>query len=241
LAVLPFKTYKMNSVQFHSCFKSISKSDFFCDLPTSSINEFLNNGALEKWSKKTCFIYNDKILTKFHFLISGKIKAYNYDSKNDRRFTLFLLKDNDIFDVFPLFKKIQHDIHFEALQDSVVLSIPIYKMKQWILKNPSINNVLMNYTLNRILILENFINDVVLEDTFTRLTKLFLKHLNKSTKKFEMINDLSHDELAQLIGTTRAVLNRHIQVFKDKGIIEVGRNKTKLKDYNKLLCMANNF
>ena len=230
----------MNSVQFHSCFKSISKSAFFCDTPASSINELLNNSALETWHKKTCLVNNHQTLNKFHILISGKIKAYNYDSYNDRRFTLFLLKENDIFDVFSLYKKIKHDIHYEVLTDAVILSIPIYKMDQWIRKNPIINHVLMSYTLNRILDLENYINDVVLEDTFTRLTKLFLKHLNRTTKKFEMINDLSHDELAQLIGTTRAVLNRHIQTFKEKGIIEVGRNKTELKDYNKLLRMANN-
>ncbi|NNC50760.1 MAG: Crp/Fnr family transcriptional regulator [Flaviramulus sp.] len=231
----------MNSVQFESCFKSILKSDFFSDIPTRSINELLNNSALENWPKKTCFISNDNIQNKFHVLISGQIKAYNYDFKNDRRFTLFLLKENDLFDVFSLYKKIEHNIHYEALKDSLILSIPVYKMKQWVLKNPSINTGLMAYTLNRILVLENFINDVVLENTFTRLTKLFLKYLDKSTKKFTMINDLSHDELAQLIGTTRAVLNRHIQVFKDEGIIEVGRNSTQLKDYNKLLSMANSF
>jgi CRP/FNR family transcriptional regulator len=216
-------------------------SGFFCHTPASSINELLKNSALETWHKKTCLISNNQTLNKFHILISGKIKAYNYDAKNDRRLTLFLLKENDIFDVFSLYKKIRHDIHYEVLTDSVILSIPIFKMDQWIRKNPSMNHVLMSYTLNRILDLENYINDVVLEDTFTRLTKLFLKHLNRTTKKFEMINDLSHDELAQLIGTTRAVLNRHIQIFKDKGIIKVGRNKTELKDYNKLLRMANNF
>ena len=229
----------MNSVQFQNCLKCISVSDFFRDIPTSSINELINISALEKWSKKTCFINNYHIYNKFHVLISGKIKGYNYDSKNDRRFTLFLLKENDIFDVFSLFQKDKHDIHYEVLEDSIILSIPIYKMKQWILKNPSINNALMRLTLNRILILENYINDVVLEDTHTRLTKLFLRHLNKSTKKFETINNLSHDELAQLIGTTRAVLNRHIQTFKDQGIIEVSRNRTQLKDYDKLLRLEN--
>ena len=216
-------------------------SDFFRDIPTSSINELLNNSALENWSIKTCFNSNNKIVNKFHFLISGQIKVYNYDSKNDRRYTLCLLKENDVFDVFSLFNKDKHEIYYEVLKDSIILSIPIYKMKQWILKNPPINNVLIRYTLKRILILENYINDVVLEDTYTRLTKLFLNHLNKSTKKFEIINNLSHDELAQLIGTTRAVLNRHIQKFKEEGIIEVSRNRTVLIDYDKLLSMENKF
>ena len=229
----------MNSIQFDNCFKNLTTSVFFREIPANSINELLSNSALEKWPKKTCFLSNDKTFNKFHVLISGKIKGYNYDSKNDRSYTLFLLKENDIFDVFSLYKKNKHYIHYEVLNDSIILSIPIYKMKQWILKNPSINNGLMRITLNRILTLENYINDVVLEDTLTRLTKLFLKHSNKSTKQFEMINDLSHDELAQLIGTTRAVLNRHIQKFKEEGIIEVNRNQTILKNYDKLLSMAN--
>lgn len=230
----------MNSVQFESCFKSITKSDLFSNIPPSSIVELLNNSTLENWQKKTCFISKDVIHNKFHILISGKIKAYNYDFRNDRRFTLFLLKENDLFDVFSLENKMEHNIHYEALKDSLVLSIPVFKMKQWAQKNPAIHTALTQYVLNRILVLENFINDVVIEDTFTRLTKLFIKYIDKPTKKFTMINDLSHDELAQLIGTTRAVLNRHIQVFKDNGIIEVSRNSTQLKDYSKLLNMANN-
>jgi CRP/FNR family transcriptional regulator len=230
----------MNSVQFESCFKSIAKSDLFSNIPLSSIAELLNISTLENWQKKTCFISKDAIHNKFHILISGKIKAYNYDFRNDRRFTLFLLKENDLFDVFSLVNKMEHNIHYEALKDSLVLSIPVFKMKQWAHKNPAIHTALTGYVLNRILVLENFINDVVIEDTFTRLTKLFIKYIDKPTKKFTMINDLSHDELAQLIGTTRAVLNRHIQVFKDNGIIEVSKNSTQLKDYNKLLNMANN-
>jgi CRP/FNR family transcriptional regulator len=112
-------------------------------------------------------------------------------------------------------------------------------MKQWIAKNPAMHGVFARIALDRILILENYINDVVFEDTFSRLAKLFVKHINKSTKKLEVINDLSHKELAQLIGTTRAVLNREIQKFKEEGIIEVSRNKTQIKDYQKLLSLAN--
>ncbi|WP_423818899.1 helix-turn-helix domain-containing protein [Salinimicrobium sp. TIG7-5_MAKvit] len=42
-----------------------------------------------------------------------------------------------------------------------------------------------------------------------------------------------------LIGSTRAVVNRHLQEFKNDGIISLGRQKVQIKDIDLLLLKAN--
>ena len=83
--------------------------------------------------------------------------------------------------------------------------------------------------------MEEFATDISLEDTSTRLAKLLIKHLNSKTCKIQLINDLSHNELAQLIGTTRAVINRHLQEFKKEGILKIERKSLEVTNLPLLL------
>jgi len=64
---------------------------------------------------------------------------------------------------------------------------------------------------------------------------LIVKNLEKS--KFtgqNMIENLSHAEIAKLIGTVRHVVDRHIKQLKQEEILETGRRKLALKNMEKL-------
>ncbi len=49
-----------------------------------------------------------------------------------------------------------------------------------------------------------------------------------------MINDLSHESLAQMIGSVRKVVNLHIQELKKEGIINSKRGKLSIINLQKL-------
>ena len=87
--------------------------------------------------------------------------------------------------------------------------------------------------------LEEFVIDISLEDTPTRLANLLIKNMNTTSNKIELIDNLSHRELAQLIGTTRAVVNRHIQDFKNDGILKVERKYIEILNVKELLNKTN--
>ena len=73
----------------------------------------------------------------------------------------------------------------------------------------------------------NLTFDLALEDTGTRLMKLFLKHTvqNNPYPNLKLINDLSNEELAGMIGTVRVVVNRYMQKLKEEGIIDAHRGQ----------------
>ena len=52
--------------------------------------------------------------------------------------------------------------------------------------------------------------------------------MNRESFEIELINELTHLELAAMIGTTRAVLNRHLQEFKEQGVIETGKRQIRV-------------
>lgn len=230
---------KIGLEKYRYYFETLCNNELFKDVPLKSLNALLKISKPKIWSNKTTIADTEKTLFTFYIIISGKLKAYNFDQKNNRQLTLFILSKNDVFDVCTLMKGCSHDIYYETLDQTEVLAIPLFKMKKWMNNNPIIINSFFGYIISKMQRLEEYVVDVSLEDTPTRLAKLLIKNMNTSNNKIELINDLSHKELAELIGTTRAVVNRHIQEFKKDGIIKVERKYIEILDLKALLNKTN--
>ena len=210
------------------------------DLPENNLQKLL--GELEEvvWPNNTCSIYKQRTSNFFHFVVSGRLKIYQINKPTGREFTFFLLQKNDAFDILCLLDGCEHDVYYETLDRVVLLSLPMDVMKRWVVEHPEINKNLLPYLSHQMRTLEEYASNVTLIDIPTRLARLILNNINEESQELELINDLSNEELAHLIGSTRAVVNRHLQEFKNDGIISLGRNKVEVKDLDLLLSKANN-
>ncbi|MBJ7879950.1 Crp/Fnr family transcriptional regulator [Gelidibacter salicanalis] len=209
-----------------------NNSDFYTHLLRSnsifetttkqSISRLVADCTLKHLLKGEHTIDKENNFYKFHFIIKGKIKVYNLN-QSDKHFTLFILSENDVFDVFTLINTVQHDVCYEILEDLELLVISTDIMRTWLKNNPDTLSAFFKYTIQKFKLLESQILDIGTNTITARLANLLLKYYNVKTCKIEDIDNLTHDELAQLIGTSRAVFNRHIQRLKKQGIIDVSR------------------
>ncbi len=93
-------------------------------------------------------------------------------------------------------------------------------------------------------LLEEAGSNLVLYDTITRLAKLILSNVNKHNIKnqedfsVKLINNLSHESLAQMIGSVRKVVNMNIQELKKEGIVNSMRGKLSVTNLQKLIEKA---
>jgi CRP/FNR family transcriptional regulator, cyclic AMP receptor protein len=189
----------------------------------------------EKWKKNTCILNSEKLEFHFYIILAGRIKMYQVDKIGEKELTLFLLSKNDIFDLFCLLDGRKHDVYYECLDEVIVFAAPMKDLRRWLNNHPEHYKNLLPYAARQMRMLENYVSDITFTDISTRLLKLLLKNVNNNSKNLEMINDLSHKEIAFLIGSTRAVVNRHLQKFKKNGSIKVTRNKVEIKDLSILL------
>ncbi len=219
-------------------FQALQQNELLKDLEDEDLLLILDDLEEEIMPKNTCSISNLRTLQTFYFVISGRLKAYHVEKNNDRELTYFLLKKGDVLDILCLLDGGEHRIYYESLDRVVLLTIPMFKMKNWIIKNPGINKNLLPYLSKQVRILEECASNVTLIPIATRLARLILNHINSESQELELINDLSNDEIANLIGSTRAVVNRHLQQFKNDGIINIGRQKVEIKDLKLLLDKA---
>jgi CRP/FNR family transcriptional regulator len=205
-------------------FKIISNHILFKDFDKELISKIASNFIEEIWPAHTCS-HCHYLKHKFHIIASGRLKIFNTDKETGREFTIFLLSKNDFFDVISLLEAGPHTIYYESLEKVRMISIPMLTMHEWLRKYPVLNQKLLPYVIKQLLNLEEYAISHTLFEIPVRLARLIIKNLNPDSKKIELIDDLSNDEIANLIGTTRAVVNRHFQEFKKEGILKIGRKK----------------
>ncbi|WP_378179854.1 Crp/Fnr family transcriptional regulator [Aquimarina sp. SS2-1] len=222
------------TTRFEYCKNILQQNPIFRNLEESTLDSLLSGVKFKKWKKGAEF-HHHETLNNFHVILSGRLKIYQINPENGRELTVFLLSRHDVFDIISLLDEQKRTTNFKTLDTVELLSAPVDNVKSWIESNPEINKTLLPYLGKRMRMLEENLTDAVLSDIPTRLAKLILKNIDESSKKLQLINDLSNNEIASLIGSTRAVVNRHIQNFKEDGILDVQRKNTQIKNIKKLL------
>lgn len=160
---------------------------------------------------------------------------YNVDEFSEKEHTLFLLKQSDVFDLFCLFDGSKHRVYYECLDNIHVLAIPMDHLRSWLNKNPQNYQYFLSYACKMMRTLEETVSQLIFANISKRLLKLILENVNLKSKKLELINDLPNKEIANLIGSTRAVVNRHLQQLKKNGSINLARNQLEINDISLLL------
>ena len=217
--------------------KALKRSSFLKDSTAESLHRLLNQMTEEQWkakSFKSCL----EVGSVFYFIVSGRLKVYKSNPDTGREHTVFVLADGDVFDVLSLLDTKPQDVYWEALDQLVVLKIPMDEMQSWINEYPIMHKAILYYLGERMRQLMDVATDVTLHSTLVRLATLLLKNINGKTRKLQLINNLPNDEIAGLIGTTRSVVSRHIQELKRCGAISVSRKKINVKDLEILLSIA---
>ncbi|MGB5316848.1 MAG: Crp/Fnr family transcriptional regulator [Robiginitalea sp.] len=215
----------------------LRSSPFFEDSSTPAINKLLGLMTSENWKAKS-FKSSLEVSSTFHLIVSGRLKVFKSNPDSGREHTVFVLSEGDVFDVLSLLDTKPHDVYWEALDSLEVLKVSMEQMRFWVNQNPAMHKAIIYYLGDRMRQLMDIATDVTLHSTLVRLSSLLLKNINGETRKLELINNLPNEEIAGLIGTTRAVVSRHIQELKRCGAISVSRKQINVKNLEMLLSIA---
>ena len=226
-----------DNIHYPRYLQALKQSSFLKDSSAASLESLLDQMTEERWKSKS-FKNSMEVTATFHFIISGRLKVFKSNPDTGREHTVFVLSSGDVFDVLSLLDTEPHDVYWEALDELEVLKIPMSKMRLWINEYPIIHKAILYYLGERMRQLMNVATDVTLHSTLVRLAALLLKNINGETRKLELINNLPNDEIAGLIGTTRAVVSRQIQELKRCGAITVSRKKINISNLEILLSIA---
>ncbi len=127
-----------------------------------------------------------------------------------------------------------------ALDDLEVIFTTVEQAKIWIDQHPEFNRTFLPYLGKQMHKLASETADLALYDTEVRLSRLILRNLvvDTSPHEVQLINDLSQETLASMIGSVRVVVARHLQKWKQEKIISGKRGNWSILDLQALLEKA---
>ncbi|CAA6825226.1 MAG: cAMP receptor protein [uncultured Sulfurovum sp.] len=233
---------KISSQKNQYILKKLQTFTLFQSIDFAILETMIPNFHYETCEKDRHPINSTATKDYFYIVISGRIKISRIDIHTGKELTLFLLASGDVFDIVCLLDGQHHDVLTTALDTVEVVYIPNEIILQWLDLHPEFNRSIYPYMGQQMRYLENLATNMTFHDTITRLSRLILhyaKAYEESVEyKVKLINDLSHEELANMIGTVRSVVSRHLSLLHKEKSLETSRKEIIIKDCQKLLKHA---
>jgi CRP-like cAMP-binding protein len=219
-------------------YEVLRHSTLFGNLQEKTLKNMILECTEVTWRKADTV--DHQIGEKYLFIIiSGRLKVTHIDPNTGRSLALFLKGEGDIFDVFTLLDGKEHVIFPVVMDYMRVLRLPLARAREWISEHPEFNASFLPYLGEKMRALESFGTSLVFHDTNTRLAKLILEHTTPETNTehfpVKLINTLSHESLAELIGSVRSVVSTQMHKLKEEGVIMNKRGHLAVSNLEKLM------
>lgn len=172
------------------------------------------------------------------FLIrEGVIKTYKTDENGHEQIVSFL-KNGDIFPHTGFFNPHPYPATAEAIMDTRLLAIPVRLFEQLMQDTPSIAIKMMRVMGEKILELQEKIQELSGQDVKHRalsfLLKLSEQHGERKENKIVINLPMTHQEFANAIGTSRETINRLLNQLSKENIVSIGRSRIVIIDLDAL-------
>lgn len=202
--------------------------------PLASIFRQIGAGVytpvVEKFERgKTIFFPGDPA-ERVYFLMKGAVKLSRVYEAGEE-ITVALLRENSVFGVLSLITGQKSDRFYHAVAFTPVelLSAPIEHFQRSLTENPELSRLMLQGLSSRILQTELMIETLAHRDMASRLVSFLLilcrdfgvPSLNGITIDLK----LSHQAIAEAIGSTRVTVTRLLGELRQDGMITINKKK----------------
>jgi len=165
---------------------------------------------------------------------NGRMKIFTSNPVTFDEYTLYVLSFGDIFNIITLLDGKKDQLSAIALDDLDILHCNIDLARDWIKKYEAFNKSLLAYLSYRLRQAQEYNISKTFYNIEIRLAKLIFQNISSDSSELNLINNLSHKEIAKMLGTTRTVVNRNLQQLKKSGLIELKYKKIVIQNYQML-------
>lgn len=212
------------------------------DTPLAAVFRQMASGLFPSVSEhyergKTIFFPGDPA-ERVYFLLKGAVKLSRVYEAGEE-ITVALLRENSVFGVLSLITGHRSDRFYHAVAFTPVelLSVPIEQMEKAMKEDPELPMVLLRGLSSRILQTEMMIETLAHRDMGSRLVSFLLilcRDFGVPTSSGITVDlKLSHQAIAEAIGSTRVTVTRLLGELRDQNMISI--HKKKITVHNPLM------
>jgi len=191
-------------------------------IPDSLFQTILEYGTITKVKARTQLVTCGDEITLIPFVIEGRIRVFKEDDVTGREVLIYhvLNRQTCIMSIISALRNLPSKVDAITCIDSTLIFIPATVLKEWIYSKSEWKNYALDVFMNRYNELIESIESLTFDNVETRIVKLLNKHCKREGNTKIQI---THQKIADLLGTTRVVVSRLLKKLENEGQILLDR------------------
>jgi CRP/FNR family transcriptional regulator len=211
----------------------------FAELPEQQLQVIHHNTLERSFEKGAAIFWEGEAGEGFHYVKSGKVKIVKL-SDDGREHIIKILIAGEIFAEVLLFNSQPYPATAVAVENSRVGIIRNTDLEKLVLDNNLLALQLIKALSQRLLYAQQKIKNLALHDVTARTAEVLLRLSSEQGTKtgvgsVEIDLDMSRQELANLVGTTRETVTRTLSSLRKDGVIDFNGNRIQIVDREYLM------
>jgi len=200
---------------------SSCKPELFRDLTEDEFEALLGTATRVTARKGRILYMPEETGEALFFVQEGAVQIYRI-SPEGKKFVINNLHSGAIFGEMALIGQRMHNSFAQALEDSILCVVRRDELERLLVRKPRVALRILDILGRRLAETENRLEDMAFRSVPARLASLLLR---LSEGNDGLVDGLSHQDLAEMIGTYRETVTQALNQFKASRVVEVQRKR----------------
>ena len=193
---------------------------FFTSLNDRELDVVRSVAAEKSYQKNAVVLTEGEMGDSLYMIQSGKVKVFIGD-EDGREIILKILSAGDFFGEMSMIDKQPRSASVTTIEASTFLVLTHAAFEKCIELAPRIGNMVMQILAQRVREADRKIGTLALMDVYGRVASTLLELSVYSDGKLMVGEKLSQQDLANMVGASREMVNRILKDLSDRGFISI--------------------
>lgn len=215
--------------------RHLSELDVFQDLTPREMEELNRITTMSTVMRGKVFYRPEETSEVLFILKEGRVQLYRI-SPEGKKLVITTLGPHTLFGEMALLGTKMHNTFAEAVDDCLICVMSRTDLERLILNKPQVALRILDITGKRLREAEERLENMAFKGIPARLASMLLR-LSSEQGGNEIVG-LTHQDLAESVGTYRETATQVLNDLKSQGLIEIGRKRISIVDGEQLTEVA---
>ena len=199
---------------------SLKAVPFFTQLAEGEIDTLRSLAAEKHYPKNAVVLTEGEMGDSLYLIQSGKVKVFISDQEG-REMILKILGPGDFFGEMSMIDKQPRSASITTLEPSVFLVLTHIAFEKCVEKVPRMATMVMRILAQRVREADRKIGTLAMMDVYGRVASTLLELAVNDNGALKVSERLSQQDLANMVGASREMVNRILKDLAERGFIAV--------------------
>ncbi len=220
----------------------LRKVPLFSGLDKDDLTTLASIVTRKEYDKKETLFHQGDPGEEFMILTEGSVKVELMNAEG-KELTLTILTPFQFLGELALLDDVPRSATVVSMEQSVLLSINKRDFARILESYPRMSIPMLRQLTRRVRVLTDDIASMAFLDSYSRVTRKILnlaEEMGQTGPDGHILIDrpLTHQQLANLVGTTRETVTKILNEMKDNGLLDIRRHRITILDREELLARA---